>query len=74
MMQEQFVVYLVSWLPYNAHGRCYEGLERDDASLIGVYSTEANAKAAIERSKKLPGFRDYPDSFEINEQIVDGSC
>ena len=43
----------------------------DDEKLIGVYSTEEKAKDAIERLKEKPGFRDYPDGFEICDDVVD---
>jgi hypothetical protein len=33
--------------------------------LIGVYGTEAEAKAAIERARNKQGFVDHPDGFEI---------
>ena len=43
----------------------------EDEKLIGVYSSEANAKAAIERLKSMPGFRDYPEGFQIFDDVVD---
>lgn len=43
----------------------------DDEKLIGIYTTEEKAKAAIERVKGAPGFRDYPDGFEIFEHRLD---
>ena len=39
--------------------------EDEDMKLIGVYSSEENAKAAIQRLKPKPGFRDWPDGFRI---------
>jgi homoserine kinase type II len=36
----------------------------EDAKLIGVYRTEADARAAIERLKNQPGFRHFPDGFQ----------
>jgi hypothetical protein len=39
-----------------------------DAALIGVYTTRENAEAALARVRDQPGFRDYPDKFEIYEQ------
>jgi homoserine kinase type II len=45
----------------------------DDAELlIGVYETEDDAKAAIERLRGKPGFVDFPQGFtavpyELNE-------
>ncbi|TVQ84591.1 MAG: hypothetical protein EA357_02900 [Micavibrio sp.] len=37
----------------------------DDEKLIGVYSTEENAKNAILSVRDQPGFKDHPESFEI---------
>ena len=37
----------------------------DDEKLIGVYSSELEAKNAIARVADQPGFRDTPDGFEI---------
>ena len=40
--------------------------DRDDCELlIGVYSTESEAKAAIERVKDQKGFVSFPDGFHI---------
>lgn len=46
-----------------------EDLE-DRAKLIGVYSDRTAAEQAIERVKNLPGFRDYPDGFVIDEYVL----
>ena len=35
--------------------------------LIGVYETEEDARAAIERLKGKPGFVDFPEGFQINQ-------
>jgi hypothetical protein len=43
----------------------------DTELLIGVYRTEDAAKAAIVRLKNQPGFRDYPQGFNIYENILD---
>jgi hypothetical protein len=40
--------------------------ESEDAKLIGVYSTEDQAKTAIGRVAGMPGFRDVPDGFHID--------
>jgi homoserine kinase type II len=41
--------------------------DREDTELhIGIYATEADALAAIEQLNALPGFRDYPEGFEIH--------
>lgn len=33
--------------------------------LIGVYSSDAEARAAIERVKNQPGFAEFPECFQI---------
>jgi len=43
-----------------------EGSADDDELLIGVYTTELEATAAIERLKGKPGFVYYPDGFQIH--------
>ncbi|MDI1227059.1 MAG: hypothetical protein PSY14_05190 [bacterium] len=37
----------------------------DDAKLIGVYSTEQNAKNAVSSVKDQQGFKEHPECFEI---------
>lgn len=43
----------------------------EDVKLIGIYSSEAAAQAAIERLLPMPGFRDFPDGFHIDRCPVD---
>ena len=50
------------FLLWHVHGR--DGKVED--LLIGVYSTEADAKAAIERLKSKAGFVITPEGFRIN--------
>jgi hypothetical protein len=38
---------------------------------IGIYSSEDTAKAAIQRLKEMPGFRDWPGGWRIFRAIVD---
>jgi len=40
--------------------------DTDDEKLIGVYRTEADAKAAIKRLRNKPGFADFLDGFQIH--------
>jgi len=40
-----------------------QGNEKDTELLIGVYRTEEDSKAAIQRLKGKPGFVDSPDGF-----------
>ena len=48
-------------------------IDHDEEKFIGIYSTEEKAKAAMERVRTQPGFRDYPDGFEIHPQRVDAT-
>ena len=43
----------------------------EESKLIGVYSSEERAKEALEKVRIQPGFRDYPDGFEIYEDELD---
>lgn len=48
-----------------------ESEDRGDIELlIGVYRTEADAKAAAERLKDQPGFRDYSEGFKFYEYAL----
>jgi hypothetical protein len=39
--------------------------DADDELLIGVYRTETDARAAIERLRGKPGFSTFPDGFQV---------
>jgi len=42
--------------------------DREDTELqIGIYATRAEAEAAIELVQDQPGFRDFPEGFNIYE-------
>ncbi|MFD6155084.1 hypothetical protein ACFWF7_16620 [Nocardia sp. NPDC060256] len=43
----------------------------DEVKEIGLYTSEAEAEAAIERLRVLPGFRDLPDRFVIHRFEID---
>ncbi|MGE0426120.1 MAG: hypothetical protein AB7O88_27925 [Reyranellaceae bacterium] len=43
---------------------------RDD-KFIGLYSSAAGAQGAIERTRKLPGFRDAPNGFSVRKIRID---
>jgi hypothetical protein len=43
----------------------------DTELLIGVYTSEEAAKSAIGRLKDQPGFRDYPQGFNVYERVLD---
>jgi len=39
----------------------------DDEKLIGIYRSEEDAKAAVERLKVKPGFRETQDGFSVDK-------
>ena len=47
-----------------------QGKSDDDALLIGVYLTEIDAKAAIDRLRSRPGFVDFPEGFQIHSRVL----
>jgi len=49
-------------------------VDRDEEKFIGIYSTEAKAKAAVEQLRTQPGFSDFPEGFEIHPQRVDATA
>lgn len=56
---------------YLSHSILVEEPDIYDTNSIGFYSTKEKAEQVIEEYKKLPGFKDYPDCFEIEEMEVD---
>jgi len=42
----------------------------DEVKLIGVYASPTRAQEAIDRTRPLTGFRDYPDGFTVNRYVV----
>jgi hypothetical protein len=55
---------------YVLHHVVREFEDDEDAKLIGVYSTEDEARSAIARLADQPGFSDYPDGFQIDAYPV----
>jgi len=49
----------------------YQKDTRRETKTIGIYSTPENAFAAVENHRKLPGFKDYPNGFELDEVELD---
>jgi len=48
-----------------------EHQQNDDTELlIGVYDSEAAAKAAIGRVNGQPGFVDFPEGFQIHARVI----
>ncbi len=41
--------------------------DREDTELrIGIYASEADAWGTVEQLRNKPGFREYPDGFEVH--------
>lgn len=49
----------------------YEQGECEETKIIGIYSTRKKAEETIEKFKGVTGFKDYPDSFYIDEYELD---
>jgi hypothetical protein len=49
----------------------YKAGDAADHKLVGVYSTHAEAEAAIMRKLQFEGFRDYPSGFLIDPYVLD---
>lgn len=45
--------------------------ETGRVKVIGIYSSEALAEAAVQRTRVLPGFADEPDGFTIQRYELD---
>jgi hypothetical protein len=45
--------------------------DRDDMKMIGVYASEASARAAVERLSVQPGFCEAPDGFHVERYELD---
>jgi len=56
-------------ITYDLWHERYDG-RQDHDKLLGVYSTEAKAQAALELRDK-PGFRDHPEGFDIHGAKMD---
>jgi hypothetical protein len=49
----------------------HERPDPENVKVIGIYSSEAAAQAAIDRLQQQAGFRDYPDCFTIDVYELD---
>ena len=49
----------------------YELSKCEEVKLIGAFSSEEEAQRIIEKYKKLPGFKYYPNDFYISEYKID---
>ena len=61
----------VNWKPCFCYGMSLAASDENDEKLVGVYRTEDHAKAAIDRVKNKPGFRDASGAFEIAKYELD---
>lgn len=49
----------------------HENPDTEDVKVIGVYSSEAEARAAIERLRSQPGFCEHPRTFTVDGYELD---
>jgi hypothetical protein len=52
----------------------YDEEGQDHDKLLGIYSTQEGAEQALALLRDKPGFRDYPDGFELGEGPLDETC
>ncbi|MEL1136604.1 hypothetical protein AAC978_15640 [Desulfitobacterium sp. THU1] len=50
---------------------CYEVNNIEEIKIIGIYSSRSKAELVVEKYKGLLGFRNYPNSFFIDEYRLD---
>jgi hypothetical protein len=43
----------------------------DETKVIGVYSSKEKAETVACKYKNLPGFKEHPDCFYIDEYLID---
>ena len=48
----------------------YEDTDDEVAKIIGIYSSYKKAELAMERMKNKPGFINFPDNFQIIEDVL----
>lgn len=46
----------------------------DETKMLGVFSSEEKAQAAIEMYRTLPGFCEHPENFHLDKYLVDERC
>jgi hypothetical protein len=51
----------------------YGESESETYKLIGAFSSIETARKAVDAHSRLPGFRDYPEGFEISIYEIDKS-
>jgi hypothetical protein len=49
----------------------HEAGETEEVKLIGVYSSQESAEAAMARVSTQPGFVDFPNGFQISPYELD---
>jgi homoserine kinase type II len=49
----------------------YENESTEVTKIIGIYSSRERAELILEKYKALPGFKEYPESFNIDEYEID---
>jgi len=49
----------------------YEVDSYEETKIIGIYSSKNHAEIVIRRYQTLPGFKDFPDCFYIDEYELD---
>ena len=48
--------------------------DNEDVKLIGAFSSEGKAQEIVKKYKKLPGFKEVQDGFDIDKYQIDEEC
>jgi len=51
------------------HTHQIKGYE-EDVKLLGIFSSEEKAIEAIEKYKQMPGFKETPEGFSLDQYVV----
>ena len=62
---------ILYYLEHNYKEIIDNGEVSDNAKFLGIYSTREKAESDIKHYITLPGFKDYPNDFYINEYELD---
>lgn len=58
------------WLVWHVDHNAKSDVEEKE-KFIGVYSTKKRAQETIDRLRDLPGFRDFPDRWDLSPRDLD---
>jgi hypothetical protein len=60
----------IVWLVWHLDDDAPDDVDENE-KFIGVYSSEQLAREAVERLRDKPGFRDYPERWQVKDWALD---